>query len=292
MCAGEKHHCFKEDEVEARMTDKVRKSSRLTIGFPVGCYLQTKLPRAMDPTMKKKVKASLMVMETGCTDGTSKKLFKCWQLDSGYNDMYKSSEMEYPDFMKAEVVQCYGKVFKGGYSPVKWQPYKVLFKCDEMDTATQNNQKVYFNVYCCQKWDMEKLQVVEGSEPEHFGEYHMRLIFWAGINDQAPSLQDPFERTILPEKRKAGQDNTAEPENVKKARKTSKKESKKKPSKKKSKKKSAGEKPKKKSAGEKPKKKSAGEKAKEETCGGKDQEKKCGGQSQTCKNIQCHRSCR
>ena len=103
----------------------------------------------MDPTMKKKVKASLMVMETGCTDGTSKKLFKCWQLDSGYNDMYKSSEMEYPDFIKAEVVQCYGKVFKGGYSPVKWQPYKVLFKYEEMETATRNNQKVHYNVYCC-----------------------------------------------------------------------------------------------------------------------------------------------
>ena len=87
----------------------VRRSSRLTYGYPVNCYLQSKKPLATDALTKKKVKASLMVLETGVSDGSSSKLFRCFSLDSGYSDFFKGSDLEYPDFLKEDWIQVYTK---------------------------------------------------------------------------------------------------------------------------------------------------------------------------------------
>ena len=81
-----------------------------------------------------------MVLETGVSDGSSSKLFKCWSLDSGYCDNFKGTDLEYPDFFKEECVQVNAK--GAGYTSFSWQPYKAIHLEDSTDTAIQNNQKV------------------------------------------------------------------------------------------------------------------------------------------------------
>ena len=153
---------------------------------------------------KKKVKTSPMVLETGVSDGSSSKLFRCYSLDSGYSDFFKGSDLEYPDFLKEDWIQVYTK--GAGYTEFSWKPYKALYLDDSHDTVIQNNQKVVVQSLWCVKYDPEK-QIVVDQTPECFHLHFVRLSGWATIFQDAPAPQSPFEQTSSqkePEKQQKG----------------------------------------------------------------------------------------